>query len=104
MGFNCVGTCKSCGASIRWVITTKLKKMPCDPDPIRFTPAGGPETFVTREGKVERGKRDPQGSAVGFISHFATCPAADRHRKKAPVLPQLDDYDEHRYSGLISEE
>ena len=101
MGFNCVGTCKSCGASIRWVITTKLKKMPCDPDPIRFTPAGGPETFVTREGKVERGKRNPQGSKVGFISHFATCPQADRFRKKSN---QPDDYDQHRYSGLISEE
>ena len=30
--------------------------MPCDPGAIRFTPAGGPETFVTVDGKVVRGR------------------------------------------------
>lgn len=91
--------CRGCGEPIRWIITTKLKRMPCDPAAIRFTPGGGPDTFVTKEGKVERGKRDKAGSAVGYISHFATCKQADRFRKR----DQLDDYDQKRHTGLLEE-
>ena len=54
--------------------------MPCDPYVITFTPGGGPETFVTQEGKVERGKRSKEGQ-IGYISHWATCPQAKRFRK-----------------------
>lgn len=74
--------CKACGANIRWMITAKLKKMPCDPGAIRFNPAGGPETFVCKDGRVVRGQRDKNGTAVGYISHFATCPEADKFRRR----------------------
>ena len=95
------GICRACGARILWLKTTKGKSMPCDPGAIRFTPGGGPETFVTVDGKVVRGKRGNAGETYGHISHFATCPQADRFRKKSN---QQDDYDQHRFSGLISEE
>lgn len=78
---NDMGYCSSCGARIRWIRTVGGKAMPCDAQLITFTRGGGPEAFVTPEGKVERGKRDPDGDLTGYISHFATCPQADRHRR-----------------------
>ena len=94
------GKCRACGARILWLKTTKGKNMPVDPGVIRFHAAGGPETFVTVNGKVERGARSTTGAELGYISHFATCPEADRFRKKETA----DDYDQKRYSGLIEEE
>ncbi len=79
---NDMGYCRSCGARVRWIRTTAGKAMPVNAEPIRFERGGGPETFVTPEGKVERGKRDPEGTLTGYISHFATCPHADRHRRR----------------------
>ena len=67
---NDMGYCRSCGARIRWIRTTAGKAMPVNAEPIRFERGGGPETFVTPEGKVERGKRDPEGTLTGFISHW----------------------------------
>lgn len=92
--------CRGCGEPIRWIITTKLKRMPCDPAAIHFTPGGGPETFVTKDGRVVRGKRDKTGSAVGYMSHFATCKQAARFKKH----DRMDDYDQHRHSGLLEED
>lgn len=73
--------CNSCGAEIIWVKTIAGKSMPCDAGLITFERAGGPETFVMPDGKVERGKRSPEGNLKGYISHFATCPNAAHHRK-----------------------
>lgn len=53
--------CRGCGAQIIWTRTPAGKNMPCDPEVILFTPGGGPETFVTPEGKVERGQRSKPG-------------------------------------------
>ena len=75
------GFCRGCGAQILWTRTSSGKAMPCDPNPIFFARGGGPETFVTPEGKVERGKRSKEGQ-VGYISHFATCPYSKRFKKK----------------------
>lgn len=61
--------------------------MPCDPEVIRFEPAGRaespglPETFVTPEGEVKRGVRETGGSMVGYISHFATCRKVEDFRR-----------------------
>ena len=73
--------CRGCGAQIIWTRTPAGKNMPCDPYVITFTPGGGPETFVTPEGKVERGKRSKEGQ-IGYISHWATCPQSKRFKKK----------------------
>ncbi len=75
------GFCRGCGKQILWVRTTHGKGMPCNPEVICFTPAGGPETFVTPEGKVVRGKRMQHGE-IGYISHFATCSQRDKFKKE----------------------
>ena len=74
------GTCKGCGVQVLWIQTTAGNWMPCNPEAVFFTPGGGPETFVTPRGKVERGKRS-RGGQCGYISHFATCPESKRFRK-----------------------
>ena len=73
--------CKGCGAEIIWKKTSAGKSIPCDMPPVNFTPGGGPETFVTEAGKVERGKRDKGGEKRGYVSHFATCPCAGKFRR-----------------------
>lgn len=74
--------CKGCGREIRWIKTPSGKSMPVDAEAVSFTPAGGPETFVTELGKVVRGRRDSEGYDLGYISHFATCPAAKHFRRR----------------------
>lgn len=80
--------CRSCGAEIIWVLTQKGKRMPIDAEP-------------REDGNIEIVKRDPgepplvryltgsEDTLPGFdlpdryVSHFATCPHADQHRKAA---------------------
>ena len=79
--------CRSCGKEIRWVETFSGKKMPVDAEKIYFYAGDGKELFVTDGGAVIHGTRTPGnvqdvGSRAGYISHFATCPNADQHRKR----------------------
>lgn len=73
-------TCKRCGKRILWVKTTNDKRMPCDPEVIRFdraelfgTDEGKPENFMTPDGKISRGIRTGQGKEMGYVPHFSTC-------------------------------
>lgn len=78
--------CKSCGAEIIWIKTANGKSMPCDPEAHFVSErSDGNETFVMRDGRVVKGFRayGDATSPVGYISHFATCPSADRHRRKS---------------------
>lgn len=78
-------TCRSCHAAVVWALTTDGQRMPLDAQP------------VEREGAVLAARREPDGSlAVRSVtllgelwpdehparSHFATCPQADRHRRR----------------------
>ena len=77
--------CKSCGAEILWIKTFSGKKMPVDAEKIHFYAGDGDELFVTAGGAVVRGSRAEEGAEhthEGYISHFATCPDADKHRKR----------------------
>ena len=79
--------CRSCGAEIVWIITAKGKAMPCDVKKIKGVRAKfGDTLLVTEAGTIERvDVRAPIGgvpSVEGYISHFATCPNADTHRRK----------------------
>lgn len=79
--------CKSCGAEIIWIKTPAGKAMPCNPEPVPFMPlAIGDLQLVTENGYVVRGVRARAGGSMtaigGYISHFATCPAADKHRRR----------------------
>jgi len=56
--------CKSCGAEIKWQKTaSRGSNMPVNPEYV---------IIVTDDGHVIKGR----------ISHFATCPNADEHRKR----------------------
>lgn len=54
--------CKSCNAPIKWVATSNGKSMPVDLQRL---------TIITDDGRMIQ----------GGLSHFATCPNADSHRK-----------------------
>lgn len=83
--------CKSCGASIVWIKTQNGRSMPCDADPVNYQKNyKGASLIVTAEGAVIRGdivENDPSAplqkiiDGQGYISHFATCPNANQHRK-----------------------
>ena len=79
-----VTKCRGCGRDIAFIKTTKGKSMPVNPESVYFIPAGGPNTYVMIDGSVKRGREPHYGdgqSAIGYISHFATCPAAKDFRK-----------------------
>jgi hypothetical protein len=90
--------CRACGAPLRFIKTDKGKTMPVDAKPIKFIPeVYGKEFFVTEDGLVIRGTR-PSPSDIydiheGYVSHFATCPAAERFRKprKSDRKAERDD-------------
>ena len=45
--------------------------------------AGTPKKIlVTPDGNITMGTPDPSSDLYGYVSHFATCPAAAAHRKK----------------------
>lgn len=83
--------CKSCGSEILWISTSVGHMMPVDPGIIRIIPQiKASVTIVTAEGVVVKGNKIdleecfliPDTIVTGYISHFATCPNADQHRRK----------------------
>jgi hypothetical protein len=62
------GTCRSCGADIEWVETVSGSRMPFNP-PVRFVTQFDLDDDVA---EVDR---------AASVSHFATCPDADRWRR-----------------------
>lgn len=60
------GKCRSCGADIVWIKMQSGKANPCDAARVRI---------VTADGRV----------VSGYISHFATCEFADKHRRRDRV-------------------
>ena len=83
-----IGRCKGCGQPIVWIVTTKGKKMPCDPQPV--TGYGDHTTvkkdkIVTGTGMVLSCNLKPDGGSVlgvGYVPHWATCPAAQNFKKE----------------------
>ena len=80
--------CRGCGADIAFIKTVAGKTMPVNPEEVAYEQkAGGSLKIVTPNGEVLSAERpaDPKkATGIGYISHFATCPAADRFsgRKK----------------------
>lgn len=84
---NPFGTCRSCGKRILWVRTKAGKNMPCNPELVTYVSRyGAKDKIVTPNGEVLSGEVVSAGTlnstGIGYISHFATCPNADRYRKK----------------------
>jgi hypothetical protein len=69
--------CRSCDAPIVWALTEKGARMPLDAEP---TPAG---SLVLVDGIARRPQIGEDVPYLQYVSHFATCPNADRHRKRA---------------------
>lgn len=76
--------CKACGVTLTWIMMKSGKAMPCNPGLryYRAAPAGNAK-IVTPDGRVLSAelcdKADADG--MGYISHYATCPGAERFRR-----------------------
>lgn len=73
-----MSACRSCGAPVRWERTAAGKPIPLDPEPV---PTGN--LAFRDDGRVVTCLEDggwPQ-DAPRYVTHFATCPNADQHRR-----------------------
>lgn len=77
--------CKGCGADIVWIKTPGGKSMPCDSAQLTYWKnSHGSDIIVTPNGEVFRANLTgdlAQATGIGYRSHFATCPAANKFRK-----------------------
>lgn len=80
-----MSTCRSCGAPVTWAITASGKRMPVDPEPVEggnvvlhpaLVPGGSPTATV-----MPPTDDDPPPVFPRHLSHFATCPHANEHRR-----------------------
>lgn len=73
--------CESCASRIIWAVTDKGVAIPVDPSPA----VDGNIVLERREFAAPRAHMAKKADRVGrtdlYVSHFATCPNADRHRK-----------------------
>ena len=85
-GLGRTAPCRGCGKEIAFIKTVKGKTMPVDPESVYFIPGGGPNTYVMMDGSIQRGREPRQEDAeavrIGYRSHFATCPQAERFRRR----------------------
>jgi hypothetical protein len=75
-----MSTCRSCGQNILWFTLASGKKHPVDPESVNAKECDDGARLVTEEGEVltvEAGD-----DFWGHVSHFSTCPDADKWRKK----------------------
>lgn len=84
------GTCSSCGEAIGWVVLAKSHQ----PHPVNLDPDDEEGTILYPGGfdkatqqtlgwplrKKERKLLTGRGEL--YVSHFATCPEADKHRRR----------------------
>lgn len=81
-----VRACRSCGNLIRWSTTSRGTRIPLDAHPnptgnIEYRPqAGGPgqADVLTKAALAAARAR----GATLYLTHFATCPNADQHRRR----------------------
>lgn len=82
--------CRSCGAEIRWIRMQSGKSMPVDP---KMLAARLPEADEKTEVLITEGGATIRGVVCDldflddiqwpcFRPHWASCPHADRHRKR----------------------
>lgn len=92
--------CRSCGADILWITMADTgARMPVDagqvivPSAIEAAQTGEPvpKSLVVRDAAgFGRVVTAPPAGSVGFVSHFATCPEAHKHRRAASSKTRPD--------------
>lgn len=82
-GREIMANCRSCHAEIIYIRTMNGKMTPVNAEPVRFTfRLGGKDKIVTGNGEILTGEIRDDGEEVGYVSHFSTCPDADKWRKR----------------------
>jgi hypothetical protein len=66
-------TCSSCEAPVKWARTERGARMPLDPEPRS-------DGNLVVEGAYARAVQSGDPGPF-FVSHFATCPNANKHRR-----------------------
>lgn len=77
--------CMKCGKEIKFILMKSGKWNPVDPQKRTIIQDGGHEVLVTESGELIRGtfcSVEDGANGVGYISHFATCPAAGEFRRR----------------------
>lgn len=72
-----MSVCRGCGREIRWIKTKAGKAMPVDEPFVHFVPAGGPDTFITGDGRTVRGRKPTwqdiesnNAMPAGYVPHW----------------------------------
>jgi len=78
-------TCRSCGAKVKWIQLESGKWNPVDPELISSADCEHGDIMVTEDGEVRKIDHSENDYEVfdGYVSHFSTCPEADKWRKKS---------------------
>jgi hypothetical protein len=76
-----IGRCKSCGATIFWTVTEAGKRMPCN---LVAAEKGNLVVDFSTDPPTSRHatKLEAWPVVARYVSHFATCPTAEKHRKR----------------------
>lgn len=74
-----IQTCRSCKAKIIWTVTENGKRMPVDPMPC---PDGNLALVMLSGGVLESRVVKGDDRQDLYLSHFTTCPNANRHRRR----------------------
>lgn len=80
-----ISKCRGCGQRIIFVKMKSGKSMPVNEAFVNYKKVdGGKDRIVTPNGDVVScisGVSAREADGYGYVSHFATCPSATRHRK-----------------------
>jgi hypothetical protein len=108
--------CRSCEAPIWFGLTAKGKRMPLDPAPVEDgnvvmdrleqvmdqlagADESGPGQALPHIRVLSKGEL-PDPDVARYVSHFATCPKADRHRRPREERAKARNKSKARAMGL----
>ena len=78
--------CRYCKADILWIKMKSGKAMPCNTGKLLYKEdKDGYAKIVTQSGRVVSAKLvddEDEADGIGYVSHYATCPGADRFRRR----------------------
>lgn len=78
--------CRSCGKRIMFIRMKSGKNMPVDPTFVNYkNNPRGKDRIVLPSGDViacDANVSADDADGYGYVSHFATCPMAGKHRKR----------------------